>query len=50
MCSKGDTIQGKLVCKPNEHNHRDLDIDITFIHDAGETEQPVERAATYRMR
>eukprot|EP01135_Chromosphaera_perkinsii_P003509 Nk52_evm9s246 gene=Nk52_evmTU9s246 len=30
MIKKGETIQGTFSCVPNEKNHRDLDISITF--------------------
>eukprot|EP01134_Creolimax_fragrantissima_P006897 CFRG6897T1 len=34
--NQNETIEGNLVCKPNESNPRDLDFDINFTH-TGET-------------
>lgn len=34
--STGDIIKGSITCRPNEKNHRDLDISIVYQHDDAE--------------
>jgi protein arginine N-methyltransferase 1 len=28
--NKGEKLKGEFACKPNEHNHRDMDINVTY--------------------
>lgn len=46
--NRDEKIRGHITCKPNEHNHRDLDISIqySFNGDAGN----YERTQFYRIR
>jgi protein arginine N-methyltransferase 1 len=33
MGKRGFTVSGKIACKPNEKNHRDMDISLSYKYD-----------------
>lgn len=41
MVSEGDRISGKISCRPNANNPRDLDIELTYAHVDGKTSNQV---------
>lgn len=47
---EGDTIEGTIAAKPNERNHRDIDVELTYQHSGqfSETTEPITQS--YRMR
>eukprot|EP01065_Artemidia_motanka_P029984 TRINITY_DN36020_c0_g1_i1.p1 TRINITY_DN36020_c0_g1~~TRINITY_DN36020_c0_g1_i1.p1 ORF type:complete len:369 (+),score=130.04 TRINITY_DN36020_c0_g1_i1:88-1194(+) len=48
FCNKGDSIKGTLTCKPNERNHRDLDIGLAVTISGRYTRAQFEQ--DYRLR
>jgi len=45
---KGDVVEGVLSCAPNEKNHRDVDIKISYTHKAHG--KPVSYVQHYFLR
>jgi protein arginine N-methyltransferase 1 len=50
VASAGDEIHGRVVVRPNEANHRDLEIVIDVTLDGAKTDGPVTQRAEYRLR
>lgn len=43
---RGDVVEGSIAIRPNEKNHRDLDIDVEYRLDG---ELPAEAKLSYKM-
>lgn len=49
-CEQGDKISGRLVCRPNEKNHRHLDIALEYDHsDSNGTSKSAPQTMIYYM-
>lgn len=45
----GETVKGRLSCKPNQHNRRDLDIEIDYKMDTQDPGRIAEGHCEYKM-